>query len=300
MPNPLSRISWDWIKCFIEVANMESISEASKSLNITAATVSRQISSLEKHLSFELFLRRQSGMLLTEAGSLLLPHAISMRDSMNCIGLQALAQDTSNEGLVRISAATSIAYNVLPILLKKFNKEQPGIILEIISFDSHNNLSKRESDIAICFTEPTQAEVIAKRVGKFSMSVFATKKYIEKNGLPLPEDASFFKHHFIDVAPQMYLKEYLARFGLDSDSNKIICTTFDYSISWQMIKESVGVGLGLDFLASPDCEIVNVLPEATFFTDPLWIAMHKGVRQQPRIKTVADFLIRELINLSSN
>ena len=52
-------------------------------------------------------------------------------------------------------------------------------------------------------------------------TIDSDKKYIKKNGLPMPEDASFFKHHFIDVAPQMYLKDYLARFGLDSDSNKI-------------------------------------------------------------------------------
>ena len=65
-------MDWDRLRIFLLVANKGSLTDASKQLNLSQSSISRQIKKLEDSLKVVLFHRHPRGLLLTEQGELLL------------------------------------------------------------------------------------------------------------------------------------------------------------------------------------------------------------------------------------
>ena len=63
------------LKYFVEVAQEGSLSAASRHLHVAVSAISRQIAALEEEVGAPLFERAARGMVLSEAGRLLLAHA---------------------------------------------------------------------------------------------------------------------------------------------------------------------------------------------------------------------------------
>ena len=61
-------MDWNKLKAFYEVSINDSISKASKKLNISQSAISRQIQGLELDPKTTLFTRHQKGVRLTEQG----------------------------------------------------------------------------------------------------------------------------------------------------------------------------------------------------------------------------------------
>ena len=71
-------MNWDDLKVFLEVARSETLTMASKRLNIDPSTVSRRIHKLETELGTQLFDRSVTGHTLTEHGHELLTTALEI------------------------------------------------------------------------------------------------------------------------------------------------------------------------------------------------------------------------------
>ncbi|MCM1356346.1 MAG: LysR substrate-binding domain-containing protein [Staphylococcus sp.] len=118
------------LKYFVKVAETLNFSEASRMLFITQSTLSQQIKQLEQEMGAQLFTRDSHRVMLTEAGSELLPYALkTLRDSQRCLDrmndLRNLLAGTLNIG---------VTYSFSPILtetLQDFMKLYPGVKLNI-------------------------------------------------------------------------------------------------------------------------------------------------------------------------
>ena len=75
-------MDWEKLKAFHEVAINQSISKASKKLNISQSAVSRQIQDLETNLNSSLFNRHQKGVSLTELGETLFSSVNEIQNSI--------------------------------------------------------------------------------------------------------------------------------------------------------------------------------------------------------------------------
>ena len=71
------------LEAFIAVATVHSVSEAGRSLNLTASAVSKQLSALEQHVGATLISRTTHGINLTNAGQSFLPRAIAVVDELS-------------------------------------------------------------------------------------------------------------------------------------------------------------------------------------------------------------------------
>ncbi|MDZ4188898.1 MAG: LysR family transcriptional regulator [Hydrogenophaga sp.] len=297
--HPLHTTSWDWIKSFVAVAQHGSVLAAAQHLQTNPATVSRQIASLEQSLGVELFVRSRQGMQPTLPAMQFLEPARAMHAAMHQLSLGAAAKDEQVQGLVRISVSVSLAHFVLPELLDVFRSQHSGIHFEITATDSVSNLSQREADIAIRLLPPKQQDLIAKRVGYLSIGLFASQRYISRRGMPKMEHDNLMQHDFIDVAPQLSLREGFAKAGFAQLAERIVCTTTDHANSWHMLRAGIGIGSGLSILAERDSQIVPVLQEATLPKFPVWLVTHRELKTQPRLRLVMDYLAQALKSLAS-
>jgi DNA-binding transcriptional LysR family regulator len=298
--DPLQQASWDWIKCFVAVAEHGSVLAAAQHLQTHPATVSRQITALEKSLGIELFVRSRQGMQPTLPAMQFLAPAQAMHAAMHALSLGAASKDEKAQGIVRISVSVSLAHFVLPELLDVFRSQHSGIRFEINATDSISNLSKREADIAIRLVEPQQQELIAKRVAWFELGLFASQRYLSRRGIPKLDPGSLMQHDFIDVAPQNPLREGFAKVGLPPQlAERIACTTTDHANAWQMVRSGLGIGSGFCLVAQRDSQITQVLHDAPLKRFPVWLVTHRELKTQPRLRLVMDYLAQALKSLAS-
>jgi DNA-binding transcriptional LysR family regulator len=297
--DPLNKLSWDWLKCFVLVAEHGSVASAVQFLETNPATVSRQISALEAHLGLELFVRSRQGMQVTLQAMQFLEPAQAMYASMHQLSLGVAAKDQALQGLVRISASVTIANFILPELLYALRRQHPGIQIEVIATDSQSNLTKREADIAIRLYQPTQNELIAKRVGYFPLGLYASASYLAKRGNPKLDPENLMRHDFIDVAPKNPLREGFTKSGMAMVCDRIVCITSDHASAWEMLKAGMGIGSGFSVVADRNSAVQAVLTDVMIERFSVWLVTHKELRQQPRLRVVFDYLAHALKKLNS-
>jgi DNA-binding transcriptional LysR family regulator len=121
------------LKVFRAVAENLSFRKAGEALYLTQPAVTLQIKMLESELGVKLFERRSSGVLLTEAGKVLLPFA----NQLHQLALEAEGQlarlHGGTSGELILGASTTIAQYVLPAALAEFARSYPDIHLQVFS-----------------------------------------------------------------------------------------------------------------------------------------------------------------------
>ena len=293
----LHKLSWDWIKSFVAVAEHGSVVTAAQHLNTNAATVSRQVTALEKHMGIELFVRSRQGMQATMPAMQFLVPAQAMHTAMHQLSLGAAGKDDALQGLVRISASVSLAHYVLPELLSVLRSQQPGIQFEVIASDAQSNLLKREADIAIRMVQPTHTEHNAKRVTNFGIGLYASQSYLARRGLPKLNPRQLLQHDFVDVSPQNQLRHGFAKAGMPQLSERVIVDCSDHACAWQMVKSGMGIGSAFTVVAQREPLVTPVLADVAIEKLPVWLVTHRELRQQPRLRLVYDYLAGALKSL---
>lgn len=120
---------------FVKTVELGSFSLAGEALGYSQSGISRMIHDLEKEWGLSLLERDRSGVRLTSDGIRLLPYAEKL-----CRAYFEMEQQVSEvnglvKGLVRIGAFSSVATHWLPPIIKKFQKDYPGIDYEILIGD---------------------------------------------------------------------------------------------------------------------------------------------------------------------
>lgn len=162
------KFDWNRARAFLVTAEEGSFSAAARALDITQPTLGRQVAALEQQLGVILFERIGRRLALTPNGIDLLEHVQAMGQAAAHVSLTASGQSQLIEGNVCISASEIHASYLLPPIISKLHRTQPGITIEIVSSNAASDLQRREADIAIRSFRPTQPELISKKI-KMSM-----------------------------------------------------------------------------------------------------------------------------------
>lgn len=145
------------LRYFAKAAELLNFSDAAKALNIAQSSLSQQIKQLEDELGVQLFLRNSHSIRLTEAGELMLPHALlTIHNAETCADrihdLRKLLTGALNIG---------VTHSFSPILTEtviSFMKMYPQIKLNII-YKPMNELmemlAKHDLDFVLAF-KPTR------------------------------------------------------------------------------------------------------------------------------------------------
>ena len=157
------KFDWNRARAFLVTAEEGSLSAAARALEMTQPTLGRQVSALEQELGVALFERAGRGLVLTPSGLELVDHVRAMGEAANRVSLTASGQSQTIEGSICITASEIHAAYLLPPIIAKLRRAQPGIKVEIIASNAASDLRRREADIAIRSFRPTQPELIAKK-----------------------------------------------------------------------------------------------------------------------------------------
>ena len=142
-------VSLELLRAFESAARQLSFTAAAVELGTTQPAVSQQIQRLERQLGARLFDRVYRGIVLTDAGRLLLAH---VQDGLATIraGLAAVGDQAQHEVLQVATDFAFAAYWLMP-RLPRFHAAHPEIDVSLVTSERSPHLLRAEIDVAIAF-----------------------------------------------------------------------------------------------------------------------------------------------------
>ncbi|GAA0465252.1 LysR family transcriptional regulator [Parasphingorhabdus litoris] len=283
-------LNWMDLKVFAAVAKHRSLKSAAKHGAASQPTLSRRISALEHALGVKLFERTSNGLALTEVGKILRIHADEMNRSAARLMLTASDARTTINGTVRIAASESVAVYCLPAMIADLRRAKPEIDIELVASDTSSNLLLREADIAVRMYQPTQGELIARKVGDLEIGVFASTDYLAKRKTPTSV-AELMDHDIVGFDRN---KEVIKGFLTE---NLIINREFfpfrcdNQIVNWQMVLAGYGIGFNQLQVGLVEQRVVRLLPDHKPRSLPIYLVAHSELKTSARVRWVFDFLV---------
>src|SRR5690349_21709591 len=140
------------LKVLCEVARHGSFSGAAAALGYTQPAVSRQIATLEAETGTLLVRRVPQGVVLTDAGRLLVDRGTAILARLQDVELELKALAGLEGGSLRIASFASAAASIVPLAIANFRERYPAVELQIVMadpVDSMPQLRAGELDMAI-------------------------------------------------------------------------------------------------------------------------------------------------------
>ena len=288
-------VNFDWnrARAFLVTAEEGSLSAASRALGIAQPTVGRQVDALEQELGIVLFERVGRGLTLTPSGLELLEHVRAMGEAAGRVSLTSFGQSQSMQGKITIAASEIYAAILLPSILTKLRKLEPGIEIEIIASNRPSDLRRHEADIAIRNFRPTEPDLIARKIKDVPARLYATPAYLARIGNPmLPADLS--RADFINIDSSGAFMKGLNAMGMGVTEQNFPILVEDYNVMWELVKHGLGIGILDGTLGDAEPKVTRVLPDFEPMMFPIWLVAHRELATSRRIRMVFDMLIEEL------
>ena len=262
------------IGVFQEVCKQMSFSQAANQLNLVPSAVSRQISELEKHLGVRLLQRTTRSISLTEDGRRYLQKMDAISQSVRELKVQT-GEDQSREEHIRITAPPIFGPQFLADALNSYMQQHSYVSISTTMLNREINLIEEGYDLALRVGELEDSNMVARVVGRFSLSVVASPKYIEIYGAPKHPKDLVARNCIINTltkSPRRWgFREGRRKFSVKVDGR---CVANDD----RLLQSFAYSGLGIAFLPTyvtydqvDNGDLILLLEE--FIPDPLPIAV---------------------------
>jgi DNA-binding transcriptional LysR family regulator len=181
-------MDWDKLRIFHAAASAGSFTHAGEALHLSQSAVSRQVSALEYDLKTSLFHRHARGLLLTEQGEMLFRTVQEVLAKLEGARLRLSDAREKPHGELRVTANTGFGASWLAPRLAEFRELYPDITLTVILTDDDLDLTMREADVALRLREPTQSDLIRRKLFSLHYSAYASRLYLQSHGQPKTVD----------------------------------------------------------------------------------------------------------------
>ncbi|MGJ8584647.1 MAG: LysR family transcriptional regulator [Marinosulfonomonas sp.] len=288
-------MDWDKLRIFHAVADAGSLTHAGDALHLSQSAVSRQVRSLEESLNTTLFHRHARGLILTEQGELLFDATQAMSKRLDAAS--ARIRDSEEEVFGELRVTTTIAFGSLWMAprLPKLYEKYPDLKIDLMLEESVLDLPMREADVAIRMKEPSQADLIRRRLMSVRMRLYSTQENLDKNGTPAVMD-DLANHRLIcqnanaaQVAAGAKMVQELMTHNIPS-----ILTVNNYFGVLQAVLSDLGIGMLPDYVTEISDKLVRVLPDFESSEVPVFLAYPEELRQSKRIAAFREFIMDEI------
>ncbi|WP_227286091.1 LysR family transcriptional regulator [Boseongicola sp. H5] len=289
-------MDWDKLRIFHAVADAGSLTHAGDALHLSQSAVSRQIRALEESLNTTLFHRHARGLILTEQGELLFDATRSMTKRLDAAA--ARIRDSEEEVFGELRVTTTIGFGSLWLAprLPQLYAKYPHLKIDLMLEERLLDLPMREADVAIRMKEPSQADLIRRRLMTINMRLYASPRYLAANGTPESLD-DMGTHRLISQNTQSAQVSAGATLVRELMSHEIgsFLTVNNYFGVLQGVIHDLGIGVLPDYLAQDFPDLVHVLPDVESNEVPVFLAYPEELRQSKRIEVFRDFVTEEVI-----
>jgi DNA-binding transcriptional LysR family regulator len=179
--------------------------------------------------------------------------------------------------------------------LARLYEKYPALKIDLMLEERVLDLPMREADVAIRMKEPSQADLIRKRLMNIRMELFATPEYLAAHGTPESMD-DFSTHRLISQhagTPQVAAGALLVAELMTHDIPSTL-TVNNYFGVLQAVLNHLGIGVLPDYLSDDFPNLVRVLPDVQSAEVPVFLAYPEELRHSKRVAAFRDFVTEEI------
>ena len=238
------------LRTFSCVAELGSLSKASDTLRVAQPALSRQIKLLEHELRAELFTRNGRGMVLTEAGRLLLARTSGIVRQIDQIRDDIQSSQGPPSGQVVLGLVPTVSCVLSARFARRCVEKFPGISLRIVeSYSGHlvEWLHRGEMDLAILYGRSADLHLNVQSLGRDTIVAvgprgcgLARKKNVDvgwllRQRLVLPSHSHGLRALIEHAAAQRKIK---LNVQLEADSFRVLTSLVEEGLGFALLPPS--------------------------------------------------------------
>jgi DNA-binding transcriptional LysR family regulator len=289
-------MDWDKLRIFHAVAEKGSLTHAGEVLHLSQSAVSRQIRALEESLNVTLFHRHARGLILTEQGELLFDATQRWSSGwMPPPRASATARTRSSASCASPPPPASARCGWRRVW-RGFTRSTPALKIDLMLEERVLDLPMREADVAIRMKEPSQADLIRKRLMNIRMRLYATPEYLAMNGTPLTM-TDMGQHRLICQHPgtaQVAAGANLVQELMTHDVPSTLHVNNYFGVL-QAVLNHLGIGVLPDYITEDFPHLVRVLEDVESGEVPVFLAYPEELRHSKRVAAFRDFVTDEIM-----
>jgi DNA-binding transcriptional LysR family regulator len=171
MERIMDDLNWDDCRIFLALAREGTLSGAARQLGTGIATISRRIERMEHGLGLPLFLRTQTGYVLTDQGETLQPRAEAVELAMLEMRQEA-SEHAEIRGMVRLASIESLVAPFIVPALASLLSANPGLDVEILFSSSTVNMHRHEADLALRMVRPERGHLRVRQLASMGFGLY--------------------------------------------------------------------------------------------------------------------------------
>ena len=238
------------LRTFSCVAELGSLSKASDTLRVAQPALSRQIKLLEHELRAELFTRNGRGMVLTDAGRLLLARTAGIVRQIDQVRDEIQSAGGPPSGRVVLGLVPTVSCVISARLARRTVDKYPGISLCIVeSYSGHlmEWLHRGEMDLALIYGPSSDLHLTVQSLGRDTIvavgprgSGLAQKKQVDigwllRQRLVLPSHSHGLRALIEHAAAKKKLK---LDVKLEADSFRVLTSLVEEGLGYTLLPPS--------------------------------------------------------------
>ena len=288
---------WTEFELFVQTAELGSLSKAAEQLDMSNATASRCLASLEKRLAARLIERNTRRLALTEIGESFYRRCKSILAEMKEAEAMVNATTFDPSGTLRITASLSFCMKHITPLLPEFTRMYPNIDVQIVAANRYFDLIDNGIDVAIRTKEyESDSDITVRKLAQTRRVLAASPSYLVKNGTP--QTIEDLAHHKLLLYTYANKPNEL-HFTRDNKTQIIKVRSLLEANDGQILRTAALEGLGIliqpNYIIYDDVvagRLIPILEEWDLPKLSINIAYQRRKNLPARVRAFIDFLIR--------
>jgi DNA-binding transcriptional LysR family regulator len=291
-----SSMDWDKLKVFHAAAEAGSFTHAGEQLGLSQSAVSRQVSALEQELSVALFHRHARGLILTEQGELLYRTAHDVFMKLEAARAKLTDSRERPQGELRVTTTAGFGINWLTPRLGEFLDLYPDIRVTLITTDEELDLAMREADVAIRLRQPTQPDLIQRKLFSVHFHAYASPESLKRFGTPRTHD-ELDKHRILllggtNVPAFLQNRHWLIDVGRDGKGSRTPILVINNVLGvMRACQRGIGIAMLPDYLVEENGSLVQLFADEGEISLDAYFVYPEELKSVARIQVFRDFLV---------
>jgi len=288
-------MDWDKLKVFHAAAEAGSFTHAGEQLGLSQSAVSRQVSALEQELSVSLFHRHARGLILTEQGDLLFRTAHDVFMKLESARAKLTDSRERPHGELRVTTTVGIGVHWLTPRLGEFLDLYPDIKITLITTDEELDLAMREADVAIRLRQPTQPDLIQRKLFSVRFHAYASPEYLKRFGTPTTPD-ELDKHRVLllggNVPTYLQNTRWLIETGRNGKGPRSPHLTINNIFGiLRACQRGIGIAMLPEYLVEENHGLVELFSKSDTIAVDAYFAYPEELKSVARVQVFRDFLV---------
>lgn len=293
--NRLATMDWDKLKVFHAAADAGSFTHAGEQLGLSQSAVSRQVGALEQELAVPLFHRHARGLILTEQGELLYHTAHEVLMKLEAVRSKLSDSREKPHGELRVTTTIGIGVHWLTPRLGEFLDLYPDIHVTLITSEQELDLAMREADVAIRLRQPTQPDLIQRKLFSVHFHAYASPEYLKRHGTPRTID-DLDDHNILAMGATVpsYLQSVRWLLGAGRDGKEPRIPRLEINNVLGLLRacqRGLGVATLPDYLVEENGGLVQLFSKSDGLALDAYFAYPEELKSVARVMVFRDFLV---------